>query len=37
MKFDDIFSSEQMAADIELCDTLDHLRRGLPRDAGGPG
>jgi trimethylamine--corrinoid protein Co-methyltransferase len=31
LSFDDIFSPEQMAADIELCEALDHLRRGIPR------
>jgi trimethylamine:corrinoid methyltransferase-like protein len=32
LSFDDIFSPEQMVADIELCDALDHLRRGIPRE-----
>lgn len=32
LSFDDIFSPEQMVADIELCDALDHLRRGIARD-----
>jgi trimethylamine--corrinoid protein Co-methyltransferase len=32
LSFDDIFSPEQMVADIELCDLLEHLRRGIPRD-----
>ena len=31
LSFDDIFSPEQMVADIELCDALDHLKRGIPR------
>ena len=31
LSFDDIFSPEQMVADIELCDLLEHLRRGIPR------
>ena len=31
LSFDDIFSPEQMLADIELCDALDHLKRGIPR------
>lgn len=33
LSFDDIFSPEQMAADIELCEALDHLRRGIPRQS----
>jgi trimethylamine:corrinoid methyltransferase-like protein len=32
LSFDDIFSPEQMVADIELCDALDQLRRGIPRE-----
>jgi trimethylamine--corrinoid protein Co-methyltransferase len=31
LSFDDIFSPEQMVADIELCEALDHLRQGIPR------
>jgi trimethylamine---corrinoid protein Co-methyltransferase len=31
LSFDDIFSPEQMAADIELCEMLDQLRKGIPR------
>jgi len=32
LSFDDIFSPEQMAADIELRDGLEQLRRGIPLD-----
>ncbi len=30
MSFDDIFSPEQMVADLELRDALERLRRGMP-------
>ena len=32
LSFDDIFSPEQMVADCELRDALEHLRRGIPLD-----
>lgn len=32
LSFDDIFSPEQMTADLELGDLLGQLRKGIPRD-----